>query len=80
MRAPLIDYSRGILALYIIISLITACLVYFSLQWLMVRPLGRLMEAITDFRALPEDVDRDVKSTRRQVEIGVTEWEFSEMR
>ena len=80
MRAPLIDYSRGILELYIIISLITACLVYFSLQWLMVRPLGRLMEAITDLHALPEDADRDVKSTQRRDEIGLVEWEFAEMR
>lgn len=80
MRASLIDYSRRILELSIIISLITACLVYFSLQWLMVRPLGRLTEAMTDFRALPEDADRGVKPTRRRDEIGVAEREFAEMQ
>ena len=80
MRVALIDYSRRILELSIIISLITARLVYFSLQWLMVRPLGRLTEAMTDFRALPEDADRGVHPTRRRDEIGVAEREFAEMQ
>ena len=38
MRAALIDYSERVLALSIVISLITAALVYLSLQWLMIRP------------------------------------------
>jgi signal transduction histidine kinase len=80
MRAALIDYSRRILELSIIISLITAGLVYFSLQWLMVRPLGKLTEAMTDFRAVPEDAERGVQPTRRRDEIGVAEREFAEMQ
>lgn len=80
MQAALVDYSRRILELSIVISLITACLVYFSLQWLMVRPLGRLTEAMTDFRASPEDPRRGVRPTRRRDEIGVAERELAEMQ
>lgn len=80
MQAALVDYSRRILQLSVVISLITAGLVYFSLQWLMVRPLGRLTEAMTDFRAAPEDFDRGVRATNRRDEIGVAERELAEMQ
>lgn len=80
MRAALIDYSRRILQLSLVISFFTALLVYFSLQWMMVRPMGRLTESIVDFRSSPEDRARGVKPTGRKDEIGVAERELDAMQ
>ena len=43
--------SRRILVLSLIISFVTAVLVYLSLQWLLVRPMRRLTENMTAFLA-----------------------------
>src|SRR5262249_30113336 len=80
MRLALIDYSQRILALSVFISLITATLLYLSLQWLMVRPLRRLIEGMMAFREDPEDVSRSIAATGRSDEIGVAEREFAEMQ
>src|SRR5262245_34247850 len=46
LRIAMFDYSKRILELSIIISLITAALVYLSLQWLMVRPMRRITQSM----------------------------------
>lgn len=80
MRAALIDYSGRILQLSLVISFFTAVLVYLSLQWLMVRPMGRLTDSIMDFRSAPEDRRRGVQPTARKDEIGVAERELAAMQ
>jgi len=65
MRAALIDYSERVLELSIVISLITAALVYLSLQWLMIRPMRRLTEAMVAFRDDPEDLSATILPSRR---------------
>ncbi len=80
MRAALIDYSGRILQLSLVISFFTALLVFFSLRWLMVRPMGRLTQAIMEFRAAPEDRSRGVRPSGRQDEIGVAERELAAMQ
>jgi len=80
MRRALIDYSRRILQLSLAISFFTALLVFFSLRWLMVRPMGRLTDAIMAFRAAPEDPNRGVQASNRRDEIGVAERELSAMQ
>lgn len=80
MRAELIGYSWRILQLSIIISLFTATLVYISLQWLMVRPIGRLTDAMVRFREAPEDPTRIVEPSARRDEIGTAERELAGMQ
>lgn len=80
MRSALMEYSGRILQLSLAISFFTALLVYFSLQWMMVRPMGRLTDAIIDFRSAPEDQGRGVKPTGRKDEIGVAERELDAMQ
>ena len=80
MRAALMDYSRRILQLSIVISAFTAVLVFLSLQWLMVRPMGRLTESIIAFRAAPEDPNGGVQTSKRRDEIGVAERELAGMQ
>lgn len=80
MRAALIDYSWRILALSIVISLVTAALVYLTLQWLMVRPMRRMTESMMAFRENPEDVSRTIRTSDRTDEIGVALHELADMQ
>jgi signal transduction histidine kinase len=80
MRIALVDYSGRVLALSIAISLITAGLVYFSLQWLMIRPMRRLTESMVAFRGDPENASTHDKPSKRSDEIGVAERELVQMQ
>ena len=76
----MIDFSWRILALSIIISLITAGLVFLSLRWLTVRPLIRFTEKMVAFREDPEDGDNIIQPSRRTDEVGVAERELRDMQ
>lgn len=80
LRAELRAFSIRILTLSIIISLITAGLVFFALQWLMVRPIVQLTEAMTRFRQSPEDDAAVLRRRRRGDEIGLAERELAVMQ
>lgn len=71
LRADMMTYSRNILLLALIISLITAALLFFTLQLLMVRPMRRIADGVVDFSRDPEDSQAGVKGGRRRDEIGV---------
>lgn len=70
LRVALIDYSKRILQLSLLISAITATLVYLSLQFLIVRPIGHLTDSMVQFHDRPEDETVDIKASKRQDEIG----------
>ncbi len=80
MRAAMFDYSGRIMALSIVISLITASLVFLSLQLLMVRPMRRITESMMAFHAAPEDVSKDIAPSRRGDEIGMAQRELAQMQ
>lgn len=80
MRVAMQDYSERILGLSIVISLITASLVFLSLQWLTVRPMRRLIDSIAAFREAPEDARRVLRPGRRTDEIGVAQRELANMQ
>jgi signal transduction histidine kinase len=81
LRIAMYDYSKRILGLSIVISLITAALVFLSLQWLMVRPMRRITQSMTAFRDDPEDVARSaIDPSLRSDEIGVAERELADMQ
>ena len=80
LRHDMIAYSRNILLLSVVISLITGTLLYLSLQWLMVRPMRRITEDITRFSQDPKDTSRGVVATRRGDEIGVAQSVLAEMQ
>lgn len=83
-EAPLVDamrdYGWRILGLSIVISLITAGLVFVSLRWLMVRPMTRLTEKMIAFREDPEDSDAVITATGRRDELGVAQRELHAMQ
>ena len=80
LRAVLIDYSGRILQLSLFISVITASLVYLSLQLMIVRPIGHLTDSMLRFRNRPEDETVDVSASSRRDEIGVALRALAEMQ
>jgi signal transduction histidine kinase len=79
LRAAMLDFSRNILVLSLVISGITASLVYFALQFFIVRPVRRLTGSIAAFAEEPEDSSRIIAPSDRTDEIGVAERSLAEM-
>jgi signal transduction histidine kinase len=76
----MIDYSWRILTLSIVISLLTAFLVYVALQLMIVRPLRRITESIIAFRRRPEDPGASLPVSERGDEIGLVQTELRGMQ
>ncbi len=79
LRAAMLDFSRNILLLSLLISAITASLVYLTLQWVIVRPVRRLTGNIAEFSGNPEDASRVIRPTERADEIGLAEQALARM-
>ncbi|GLS19038.1 ATPase [Labrys miyagiensis] len=73
-------FSTRLVFSSLIISAITACLVYLTLSWVIVRPMRRLTGAMIRFGENPEDDSRVVPTSRRSDEIGVAERELAAMQ
>jgi signal transduction histidine kinase len=80
MRLEMLDYSARILLLSIVISLLTASLVYLSLHWMFVRPMQGITENMVAFRADPEDAGRVISPSGRRDEIGRAQRELADMQ
>lgn len=80
LHRSMVDFAWRILLLSLLISLITAALVYFALHRLMVRPMRRLTENIVAFHDDPEDESRAFHPSARGDEIGVAERELASMQ
>ena len=79
LRAAMLEFSRNILLLSLVISGITASLVYVALQIFIVRPVRRLAGSITAFAEASEDVSRIIGPSDRTDEIGVAERSLANM-
>jgi signal transduction histidine kinase len=77
LRHEMWDFGTRILQLSLVLSLMTATLVYVSLQWLLVRPMRRITANMMAFREDPEDAARIIAASRRRDEIGVAERELA---
>ncbi len=80
LRADMLAYSGRILQLSIVISLISASLMFLSLRWLLVRPIKQVTANMTRFRADPEDETTPLPQTHRSDEIGVLQRELAAMQ
>lgn len=76
----LIAFAGRILLLSVIISLITAALVFFSLRWLLIRPMGRITESMVAFRENPQDAASVILPSARRDEIGQAQRELADMQ
>jgi signal transduction histidine kinase len=80
LKAAMVRYGLNILALSIIISVITAALVYLALNALLVRPMTRLTAEMVRFRERPEDPTRIITPSARTDEVGTAERELAAMQ
>jgi signal transduction histidine kinase len=80
LKAAMIRYGLDILGLSILISIITAALVYLSLDALLVKPMTKLTWNIVRFSERPEDPSRVITPSARRDEIGTAERELSTMQ
>ena len=80
LRAAMIDYSINILQLSILISLVTASLVFLSLHVLFVRPMRDITAAMIRFREGPENAGNVMPPSARRDEIGSARRELARMQ
>ncbi len=80
LRAALHRFALNILGLSIIISIITAALVYMALNAMLVRPMMRIADNMLHFSQNPEDKSRIIEPTTRRDELGVAERELAHMQ
>jgi len=80
LRKAMLTFSVNILLLSLVISGITAMLVFFALHYLLVRPMWRITDNMIAFRADPENPSRIIAGSGRRDEIGTAEEELAAMQ
>jgi signal transduction histidine kinase len=80
LRKAMVEFSVHILILSLIISAISATLVYLALHLLLVRPMRRMTANMVAFRAEPENPSRIIAASARGDEIGTAERELAAMQ
>jgi signal transduction histidine kinase len=80
LKAAMIRYGLNVFGLSVIISIITAALVYFALNSLLVKPMMRITHNMLAFSRNPEDASRIIEPTERTDEIGTAERELANMQ
>ena len=73
LRQAMFAFAGNILGLSLLISGITAALVFMSLKWLIVKPVRKLTTSISRFAEKPEDLTRLMQPSGRSDEIGQAE-------
>jgi len=80
LRTAMLRYSVNILLISLLVSVVTAGLLYFSINRLFVRPMRRLTENMVAFSAAPDDGARVIRPSGRGDEIGVAEEHLATMQ
>lgn len=80
LRQAMWQYSLHILKVSLMISGISAVLVYFALHYLFVRPLRRITANMTAFHGAPENPASVIVASGRQDEVGTAERELAAMQ
>ena len=80
LRQKMLAFSGTILVVSLIISAITAALVYFALHFMFVRPMRRMTANMMAFRADPQNPARLLAASSRRDEIGLAERELATMQ
>ncbi len=80
LKSAMYRFALNILGLSVIISLITAALVYMALNQLLVRPMMRIASNMLHFSENPEDRSRIIVPSTRADEVGIAERELAHMQ
>lgn len=80
LRDAMFRFSRNVLLLSLVMTSITAGLIYYALHHLFVRPMRRVTANLVAFHENPESTARIIEPSKRSDEIGVAERELSDMQ
>src|SRR5205085_818980 len=80
LRRAMLDFSGNILVLSLVISAVTAALVFLALHLLFVRPMRRIHASMMAFREAPEDPGRIINPSSRRDELGRAEAELQRLQ
>lgn len=80
LRAAMLIYSRNVAFLSLLISLITATLVFYAINRFMIRPIRAMTRSMLSFREAPDDPNRIITPSGRGNELGVAETELAAMQ
>ncbi|PRX33833.1 Signal transduction histidine kinase [Meinhardsimonia xiamenensis] len=69
LRAAMIEYGLRILVLSAVISIITAFFLFLAVRRVLVRPIARVVEAMTRYAEAPEDARRIIEPSASVVEL-----------
>jgi len=76
----MLRYARNIAMISLLISAITAALVFAAIHALMVRPIRNIRNSLLGFASAPDDPANIVRVSGRNDELGVTERELASMQ
>ena len=80
LRYAMVDFSWRIFLLSLIISIITASLVYLTLQWIIIRPMRHISNNMLAFSDNPEQESRIIDGSNRNDEIGTAQRQLSSLQ
>jgi signal transduction histidine kinase len=80
LQKAMVNFSISVLLVSLLISGVTAVLVFLSLNYLLVQPMRRITENMIAFRADPENPARVIEDSGRYDEVGTTERELAAMQ
>jgi signal transduction histidine kinase len=80
LRQAMLDYARNIFLLSVLISVITAGLVFFSINRMLIRPIRRMTRNMQEFSADPENPARIIGPRPVDDELGVAEQHLARMQ
>ena len=80
LRKAMLAYARNVALLSLILSLMTATLVFYAIHRVMIRPMRAMTRSMLSFAEAPDDPARIVAASERRDEIGVAERELAAMQ
>lgn len=80
LRNAMLIYSRNVALLSLLISLITAALVFSAINRMMIRPIRRMTRSMLAFAAAPDERGNIIVPDARDDELGVAERQLSSMQ
>ncbi len=79
LRKAMLEYGINIFWLSIVISVVTAALLFFAVQGLMVKPIHRVIQQMTRYRDDPEDAHRIIVPTATIQELRQAETALADL-
>ena len=80
LRSAMVDYGLNILMLSLVISVITASLLFFAVRGMLVMPIRNLVKVMKGYAAQPEDARRVIEPKASVIELNEAETVLKELQ